>query len=72
MSIDLIAGGKSKKIKKTATTYDDLYWLMVRRKQSKSNAVILKRLFMSKFNKASPLSRLVEFMTGKKKKLARE
>jgi len=38
----------------------------VRRSNSNFNAVILKRLFMSKVNKAPlSLSRLVEFMTGK-------
>ncbi|WZY83348.1 LOW QUALITY PROTEIN: hypothetical protein YC2023_029732 [Brassica napus] len=72
--IDLIAGGKSKKTKRTAPKSDDvylkltvkLYRFLVRRTQSKFNAVILKRLFMSKVNKAPlSLSRLVEFMTGK-------
>ncbi|MCL7023005.1 hypothetical protein MKW94_016764 [Papaver nudicaule] len=60
MSIDLIAGGKSKKTKRT------LYRLLVRRTGSKFNAVILKRLFMSKVNKAPlSLSRLIKFMDGK-------
>ncbi|MCL7025306.1 hypothetical protein MKW94_019462 [Papaver nudicaule] len=60
MGIDLIAGGKSKKTKRT------LYRLLVRRTGSKFNAVILKRLFMSKVNKAPlSLSRLIKFMDGK-------
>jgi len=72
--IDLIAGGKSKKTKRTAPKSDDvylkltvkLYRFLVRRTNSKFNGVILKRLFMSKVNKAPlSLSRLVEFMTGK-------
>ncbi|CDY18813.1 hypothetical protein HID58_003976 [Brassica napus] len=79
MGIDLIAGGKSKKTKRTAPKSDDvylkltvkLYRFLVRRTQSKFNAVILKRLFMSKVNKAPlSLSRLVEFMTGKEDKIA--
>ncbi|KAG5416440.1 hypothetical protein IGI04_004007, partial [Brassica rapa subsp. trilocularis] len=77
--IDLVAGGKSKKTKRTAPKSDDvylkltvkLYRFLVRRTQSKFNAVILKRLFMSKVNKAPlSLSRLVEFMTGKEDKIA--
>ncbi|CAN6895148.1 unnamed protein product [Brassica oleracea] len=74
--IDLIAGGKSKKTKRTAPKSDDVYLsspsrFLVRRTQSKFNAVILKRLFMSKVNKAPlSLSRLVEFMTGKEDKIA--
>ncbi|KAJ4875161.1 60S ribosomal protein L18-2 [Raphanus sativus] len=79
MGIDLIAGGKSKKSKRKAPKSDDvylkltvkLYRFLVRRTQSKFNAVILKRLFMSKVNKAPlSLSRLVEFMTGKEDKIA--
>ena len=43
-----------------------LYRFLVRRTKSNFNAVILKRLFMSKTNRA-PLSmrRLVKFMEGK-------
>ncbi|KAL0708580.1 hypothetical protein Bca4012_075006 [Brassica carinata] len=48
-----------------------VYRFLVRRTQSKFNAVILKRLFMRKVNKAPlSLSRLVEFMTGKEDKIA--
>ncbi|XP_010495537.1 PREDICTED: 60S ribosomal protein L18-3-like [Camelina sativa] len=74
--IDLIAGGKSKKTKRTAPKSDDvylkllvkLYRFLVRRSESKFNAVILKRLFMSKVNKAPlSLSKLVSFMNGKNK-----
>lgn len=43
-----------------------LYRFLVRRTGSKFNAVILKRLFMSKINKAPlSLSRLVKYMEGK-------
>ncbi|WZY96306.1 hypothetical protein YC2023_068635 [Brassica napus] len=50
MGIDLIAGGKSKKTKRTAPKSEDvylkltvkLYRFLVRRTQSKFNAVILK------------------------------
>ncbi|KAL6324125.1 hypothetical protein AAG906_006396 [Vitis piasezkii] len=72
--IDLVAGGKSKKTKRTAPKSDDiylkllvkLYRFLVRRTGSKFNAVILKRLFMSKVNKPPlSLSRLVRYMGGK-------
>lgn len=46
--------------------HDQLYRFLVRRTGSKFNAVILKRLFMSKVNKPPlSLSRLVKFMKGK-------
>ncbi|RZC80730.1 hypothetical protein C5167_043320 [Papaver somniferum] len=79
MGIDLIAGGKSKKTKRTAPKSDDiylkllvkLYRFLVRRTGSNFNAVILKRLFMSKVNKAPlSLSRLIKFMEGKDEKIA--
>ncbi|MCD7460961.1 60S ribosomal protein L18 [Datura stramonium] len=79
MGIDLVAGGKSKKTKRTAPKSDDvylkllvkLYRFLVRRTGSKFNAVILKRLFMSKINKAPlSLSRLVTYMNGKEGKVA--
>ncbi|PKA58416.1 60S ribosomal protein L18-2 [Apostasia shenzhenica] len=79
MGIDLIAGGKSKKTKRTAPKSDDiylkllvkLYRFLVRRTGSKFNAVILKRLFMSRTNRP-PLSlkRLIHFMEGKDDKIA--
>ncbi|MBA0679352.1 hypothetical protein Goari_011126, partial [Gossypium aridum] len=77
--IDLVAGGKSKKTKRTAPKSDDiylkllvkLYRFLVRRTGSKFNAVILKRLFMSKVNKPPlSLSRLVQYMKGKEDKIA--
>ncbi|PPD87388.1 hypothetical protein GOBAR_DD15676 [Gossypium barbadense] len=57
--IDLVAGGKSKKSKRTAPKSDDiylkllvkLYRFLVRRAGSNFNAVILKRLFMRKEDK---------------------
>ncbi|EOX95132.1 Ribosomal protein L18 isoform 2 [Theobroma cacao] len=79
MGIDLVAGGKSKKSKRTAPKSDDiylkllvkLYRFLVRRTGSKFNAVILKRLFMSKVNKPPlSLSRLIEFMKCKEDKIA--
>ncbi|XP_010559184.1 PREDICTED: 60S ribosomal protein L18-2-like [Tarenaya hassleriana] len=78
MGIDLKAGGKSKKTKRTAPKSDDvylkllvkLYRFLVRRTGSKFNAVILKRLFMSKVNKPPlSLSRLIRYMQGKKDKI---
>ncbi|PKU61583.1 60S ribosomal protein L18-2 [Dendrobium catenatum] len=74
MGIDLIAGGRSKKTKRTAPKSDDaylkllvkLYRFLVRRTGSKFNAVVLKRLFMSKVNKPPiSLRRLIQFMNGK-------
>ncbi|KAJ8529559.1 hypothetical protein K7X08_036394 [Anisodus acutangulus] len=77
MGIDLKAGGKSKKTKRTAPKSDDvylkllvkLYRFLVRRTGSKFNSVILKRLFMSKINKPPlSLSRLVSYAKGKEEK----
>lgn len=77
MGIDLIAGGKSKKTKRTAPKSNDvylkllvkLYRFLVRRTGSRFNAVILKRLIMSRVNKApislSRLKRLMECKNGK-------
>ncbi|KAJ4719401.1 putative 60S ribosomal protein L18 [Melia azedarach] len=79
MGIDLVAGGKSKKSKRTAPKSDDiylkllvkLYRFLVRRTDSNFNKVILKRLFMSKVHKAPlSLSRLINFMKGKEDKVA--
>ncbi|WVZ56884.1 hypothetical protein U9M48_007354 [Paspalum notatum var. saurae] len=78
MGIDLVAGGRNKKTKRTAPKSDDvylkllvkLYRFLVRRTKSNFNAVILKRLFMSKTNRP-PLSlrRLVNFMEGKENQI---
>jgi len=79
MGIDLIAGGKSKQTKRTAPKSEDiylkllvkLYRFLVRRTSSRFNAVILKRLFMSKTNKPPlSLSRLARYMQGKDDKIA--
>ncbi|CAL9782494.1 unnamed protein product [Musa acuminata subsp. burmannicoides] len=77
--IDLVAGGRSKKARRTAPRSDDvylkllvkLYRFLVRRTGSKFNAVILKRLFMSKINRPPiSLKRLITFMNGKDNKIA--
>ncbi|KAK1437226.1 hypothetical protein QVD17_03015 [Tagetes erecta] len=79
MGIDLVAGGKSKRTKRNAPRSDDiylkllvkLYRFLVRRTGSNFNAVILKRLFMSKVNKPPiSLSRLIRYMSGKEDKIA--
>ncbi|KAK7396903.1 hypothetical protein VNO78_18065 [Psophocarpus tetragonolobus] len=79
MGIDLKAGGKSKKTKRTAPKSDDiylkllvkLYRFLVRRTGSNFNAVVLKRLFMSKVNKPPlSLSRLIRYTKGKEDKIA--
>ncbi|KAK4381420.1 60S ribosomal protein L18-2 [Sesamum angolense] len=74
MGIDLVAGGKSKKTKRTAPKSNDiylkllvkLYRFLVRRTGSSFNAVVLKRLCMSRVNRP-PLSlyRLIKLMNGK-------
>ncbi|CAI0397680.1 unnamed protein product [Linum tenue] len=73
MGIDLKAGGKSKKTKRTAPKSNDiylkllvkLYRFLVRRTGSSFNKVVLKRLFMSKINKPPlSLSRLIRFTKG--------
>uniref|UniRef100_J3MP23 Large ribosomal subunit protein uL15/eL18 domain-containing protein n=1 Tax=Oryza brachyantha TaxID=4533 RepID=J3MP23_ORYBR len=79
MGIDLVAGGRNKKTKRTAPRSEDvyvkllvkLYRFLERRTKSHFNAVILKRLFMSKTNRP-PLSmrRLVRFMEGKGDQIA--
>lgn len=77
MGIDLVAGGRNKKTKRTAPKSDDvylkllvkLYRFLVRRTKSSFNAVILKRLFMSKANRPPiSLRRLANFMKGKEEK----
>ncbi|KAJ0976286.1 hypothetical protein J5N97_018251 [Dioscorea zingiberensis] len=79
MGIDLVAGGRSKRAKRTAPRSDDvylkllvkLYRFLVRRTGSKFNAVILKRLFMSKSNRPPiSLRRLIKFMAGKVDQIA--
>ncbi|KAM0947645.1 putative ribosomal protein L18e [Dioscorea sansibarensis] len=79
MGIDLVAGGRSKRTKRTAPRSDDiylkllvkLYRFLVRRTGSKFNAVVLKRLFMSKTNRPPiSLRRLIKFMEGKDDKIA--
>ncbi|KAG6382886.1 hypothetical protein SASPL_129741 [Salvia splendens] len=79
MGIDLEAGGKCKKTKRTAPKSNDiylkllvkLYRFLVRRTASRFNAVILKRLIMSRVNKAPlSLSRLTQLMKTKEDKIA--
>ncbi|KAL6564170.1 60S ribosomal protein L18 [Orobanche minor] len=79
MGIDLVAGGKSKKTKRTAPKSNDiylkllvkLYRFLVRRTGSRFNAVILKRLFMSRVNRPPlSLSRLIPLMKGKENQIA--
>ncbi|KAJ0979779.1 hypothetical protein J5N97_015253 [Dioscorea zingiberensis] len=79
MGIDLVAGGRSKRTKRTAPRSDDvylkllvkLYRFLVRRTGSQFNAVVLKRLFMSKTNRPPiSLRRLIKFMSGKDDKIA--
>jgi len=79
MGKDLVAGGRNKRTRRTAPKSDNvylkllvkLYRFLVRRTESNFNAVILKRLFMSKTNKPPlSLSKLAKFMEGKEDKVA--
>ncbi|KAK9838190.1 hypothetical protein WJX81_007878 [Elliptochloris bilobata] len=79
MGIDLEAGGRNKKVHRTAPKSENvylkllvkLYSFLVRRTESKFNKVVLKRLFMSRTNRPPlSLSRLVKFMEGKEGKTA--
>ncbi|URD81653.1 60S ribosomal protein L18 [Musa troglodytarum] len=79
VGIDLVAGGRGKKARRTAPMSDDvylkllvkLYRFLVRRTGSKFNAVILKRLFMSETSWPPIfLKRLITFMNGKDDKIA--
>jgi large subunit ribosomal protein L18e len=75
----LKAGGRNKKTKRTAPKSENvylkllvkLYRFLVRRTGSSFNAVVLKRLFMSRTNRPPlSLSRLVRYMAGKEDKIA--
>eukprot|EP01026_Neomeris_dumetosa_P053446 TRINITY_DN4770_c0_g1_i1.p2 TRINITY_DN4770_c0_g1~~TRINITY_DN4770_c0_g1_i1.p2 ORF type:complete len:188 (-),score=8.74 TRINITY_DN4770_c0_g1_i1:90-653(-) len=79
MGIDLIAGGRNKKTKRTApksknvylTLLVKLYRFLERRTDSKFNKVITKRLYMSRTNQPPlSLSKLITFMKGKEDKIA--
>jgi len=79
MGIDLKAGGRNKKTKRTAPKSENvylallvkLYRFLVRRTEAPFNGVVLKRLFMSRTNRPPlSLSRLVRYMKGKEDKLA--
>ncbi|KAG6395540.1 hypothetical protein SASPL_141659 [Salvia splendens] len=79
MGIDLEAGGKCKKTKRTAPKSNDiylkllvkLYRFLVRRTSSSFNKVILKRLIMSRVNKAPlSLSHLAQLMKNKENRIA--
>lgn len=77
--IDLVAGGRNKKKHRTAPKSENvyvkllvkLYRFLARRTDSKFNAAVLKRLFMSKTNQPPlSLSKLAAFMEGKDDKVA--
>ena len=77
--IDLEAGGRNKKKHRTAPRSDNVYLKLLvklykfldRRAPCPFNAVILKRLFMSKTNRPPlSLSKLAKFMAGKESKVA--
>ncbi|KAG1666587.1 hypothetical protein FOA52_000554 [Chlamydomonas sp. UWO 241] len=79
MGIDLVAGGRNKKIAREAPKSENvylrllvkLYRFLVRRTDSKFNRVVCKRLFMSKANKPPmSISKLGDYMKGKEDKIA--
>mmetsp|Transcript_20287 Transcript_20287/g.34008 ORF Transcript_20287/g.34008 Transcript_20287/m.34008 type:complete len:188 (+) Transcript_20287:119-682(+) len=79
MGVDLEAGGRNKKVNREAPKSDNLYIkllvklyrFLARRTDAKFNAIVLKRLFMSKINRPPlSLSKLATFMKGKDGKIA--
>ncbi|KAJ9703015.1 hypothetical protein PVL29_004675 [Vitis rotundifolia] len=68
MGIDLVGSSKSKRTKRTTPKSNDIYLKLL--VKLKFNAVILKRLFMSKVNRLPlSLSHLVCFIDGKESKI---
>merc|ERR1711907_228409 len=79
MGIDIKAGGRVRISKRTAPKSENvyirllvkLYRFLARRTESRFNAVILKRLFMSKMNRPPlSLSKLAKFMRNQEGKMA--
>merc|ERR1712022_34969 len=79
MGIDIKAGGRIKNGNRKAPTSENvyirllvkLYRFLARRTEAKFNAVVLKRLFMSRMNRPPlSLSKLAKFMRGKDGKMA--
>merc|ERR1712224_954577 len=79
MGIDIKAGGRIKNGNRKAPTTENvyirllvkLYRFLARRTESNFNAVILKRLFMSRHNRPPlSLSKLAKFMRNKEGKMA--
>jgi large subunit ribosomal protein L18e len=79
MGIDLIAGGRNKRVHRTEPKSQDpylhilvkLYRFLARRTDSEFNNIVLKRLYMSRTSRAPlSLSRLAEHMKGKEDKIA--
>ena len=79
MGIDLIAGGRNLKKRRTAPESENvyqkllvkLYRFLTRRTDSKFNGIVLKRLFMSSNNRPPiGLNRVVRHMKGKESKIA--
>ncbi|KAL0220592.1 hypothetical protein RCL1_000446 [Eukaryota sp. TZLM3-RCL] len=79
MGIDLIDHGRTKKSGRTAEVSNNnylnllvkLYRFLHRRTGSEFNRVVLKRLFMSRINRAPlSISKLAKFMQGKEDKIA--
>merc|ERR1711975_206907 len=79
MGIDIKAGGRVKQSHRQAPTTENvyirllvkLYRFLARRTESKFNAVVLKRLFMSRMNRPPlSLSKLAKFMRNKDGKMA--
>lgn len=79
MGIDLIAGGRNKRVHRSAPKSKNpylklivkLYEFLVRRTDSQFNKVVLKRLYMSKTNRPPmSVSKIMHFMEGKEDKVA--
>merc|ERR1712046_380339 len=79
MGIDIKAGGRIKNSNRKAPTTENvyirllvkLYRFLARRTEAKFNAVVLKRLFMSRMNRPPlSLSKLAKFMRNNEGKMA--
>merc|ERR1711970_780155 len=79
MGIDIKAGGRIRNSNRKAPTSENvyirllvkLYRFLARRTEAKFNAVVLKRLFMSRMNRPPlSLSKPAKFMRGKDGKMA--
>jgi len=79
MGLDIEAGGRNKKVTRSAPRSQNpylmlivkLYRFLARRATTKFNQTVLKRLYMSKMNRPPmSLSKVIHFMKGQESKIA--